>query len=565
MSSSPIVSPSSAGRIQRGWRYAARVPAAALSLLVLVACTDQSPTGLSPKRVSGVARSVTGGSGRPTLFKNAIKYRDQGKKPATGRSGSSSLTARALLGKDGVATLDITTGEIDAITAPGLLKKIQLKQFDPSGNLQSTSNWKDIGAPRTQMLIPGRARGSNLQLQANVVGVDPNRTDVVTITESVKLRPDLSVNSVEAPAQATVGTPVTINAIVSEQNGDVGAHADCVLSVDGTEDHANGIWVDAGRTVSCAFMKTFTTLGTKTLSVSVVGVSPGDWDAANNAASASIQIAPPPSTNDFTWFAAFNGVADYRRTDRDNGYWYYANSNRGEWSYQHEFTRYDNRSIGTSGTAVGSIGVPSEVHFVEQLDGTTIHELSFDPQADAVQEIDNSWTNSDGSTVHETIACIYIYQTAPVMSSTGVPGDATVAAVSTCSVQYTGDGSAVPASVTVFSSSSYATDVSYYSNEYSRSVWNGVESVYSLNGPTDFAYGQLVFGTHYSFSFRVAGTDGAKNATGSLSVTSQPSQYSQPYTCQDFTGNDGFFEHQCSGVELTYTFYSGSAAGQPDN
>ncbi|MGI9166054.1 MAG: hypothetical protein ACR2G5_06670 [Pyrinomonadaceae bacterium] len=46
-----------------------------------------------------------------------------------------------------------------------------------------------------------------------------------------------------------------------ELKGDVGATADLILYADGVEvDRANGVWVDAGGTVSCVFTHTFTSL-----------------------------------------------------------------------------------------------------------------------------------------------------------------------------------------------------------------------------------------------------------------------------------------------------------------
>ena len=47
---------------------------------------------------------------RPQLLPNVRRYMEKGLKPATGRSGSASMTARALLGKDGATTVEMTTG-----------------------------------------------------------------------------------------------------------------------------------------------------------------------------------------------------------------------------------------------------------------------------------------------------------------------------------------------------------------------------------------------------------------------------------------------------------------------
>src|ERR687886_486694 len=53
----------------------------------------------------GIARGQTvNTTPRPQLVPNGRRYLERGLKPATGRSGSASLTARALLGKDGATT-----------------------------------------------------------------------------------------------------------------------------------------------------------------------------------------------------------------------------------------------------------------------------------------------------------------------------------------------------------------------------------------------------------------------------------------------------------------------------
>ncbi len=66
---------------------------------------------------------------------------DTGKRPATGRDGSATLTTRALFNSDRTTTLEITTGALDGSTTPGNLNKVQLKTMDPNGSLLSTTNY----------------------------------------------------------------------------------------------------------------------------------------------------------------------------------------------------------------------------------------------------------------------------------------------------------------------------------------------------------------------------------------------------------------------------------------
>lgn len=265
----------------------------ALPLLAVAACDENSPLGSNFPE--GRPSFTTTASGLPTPISNSVKYRDAGKKPGTGREGSASLMIRALMDKDREVELDITTGTEDDLNAkrgPGNLDKIQLKTFDPKGNHLSTVNYNKLkNGGFAQYGLKHLERHGGVQVQSNVSGIDPNRSDIVTVTTPVHLRPDLQASDLAAPKQARVQTLVNISAVVTEINMDVGARANCVLSVDGTEvDRASGIWVDAGGAVSCAFAHTFPSTGTKALRVAVTDVVPGDYDASNNAVTGTIDI-----------------------------------------------------------------------------------------------------------------------------------------------------------------------------------------------------------------------------------------------------------------------------------
>lgn len=230
---------------------------------------------------------------------NSVKYSDTGVKNATGRSGSAAIEARALLNRDGSATLDVTTGSLEAGTAPGTIARVQLDY--PSGPTQNF-NGLDAGGSFTTT-VGGLIRHDRLGIQTAVRDVDPSRTDVVSVEEIVKLRPDLLVSSVDAPESTPPNFPTPIRATVREANGDAGARANCRLLANGSEvDRAEGIWVDAAGIVQCAFAPTFATVGTFALQVVVDGVNPGDWDDANNSASAELRVESAPRT--FPWSAS---------------------------------------------------------------------------------------------------------------------------------------------------------------------------------------------------------------------------------------------------------------------
>ena len=247
---------------------------------------------------------------------NAQKYRDEGAKPATGRAGPANISARALLNRDRTTDLEVTTGEFDSIVVPpGTLSKIQLKSFDQNDGLRYARNFNNLNAGGYFRLAMNDVfHHQPLQVQANVRGIDGNRTGVVTLLTGVKLRPDLAAGNLAAPDQTLVGAPVNIAVTVNEINYDVGARANLVLYVNGTEDdRADGIWVDAGGTVSAAFVQRFSAPGTKQLEVKVESVAPSDYDTANNSVTGTIEVRQPG--NPFRYYQ-FSG---YDRTFEDRG------------------------------------------------------------------------------------------------------------------------------------------------------------------------------------------------------------------------------------------------------
>lgn len=268
--------------------------------LLAGACSDElvSPRAASDANASA---SLAAGEGRPRLIPAHVKYSDQGARPATGRSGSATLAVQALQGKDGGTELRVTAGTV-ATGASAALEKVQVKQINTDGALVRTVNHNHLNSASAVFAYEGLARGSTLQVQGNVdTGA---RTGVVTVVETVHLRPDLRP-SLSAPEAALVGVPVNVVATVTEANGDVGARANCVLMVNDVQaDRADGIWVDAGDAVSCAFTHIFSAPGTARLRVLVLDVVPADYDDTNNAAEATMQVSgAEPEPSDFSYYA----------------------------------------------------------------------------------------------------------------------------------------------------------------------------------------------------------------------------------------------------------------------
>jgi hypothetical protein len=230
-----------------------------------------------------------------SLFhKNSEKYSDTGSHPVTGRSGSAVVQSRALLAKDGTTLVEATTGTLDAQPGSGNIRHVTVTPTLANGTEDETQAYNNLKAGGYwSHTYTGLAHNQAVRVDTNITNLDP-RTDVVTTNDTVKKRPDLSALRLDGPQKAYPNQQVTFTATVGELNGDVGANADCVLSADGHQvDQSQGIWVDAAGTVSCTFQTSFSTTGTKHLSVSVASVVPGDWDTSNNAAQTTIDIVDP--------------------------------------------------------------------------------------------------------------------------------------------------------------------------------------------------------------------------------------------------------------------------------
>jgi len=272
-----------------------------VALLTLAACSE--PTTRPSAAVSLVAGS------QPALVSRShgewhsgrVKYADHGHRPAWGRSGGAALSAQALVDKAGLADLVVTSFASRDTTAPaGSIVSLAV-----SGLASGRGRWKGEDGPplfvRTfthlgggssdTVSLSGVTPGLKLLIVALVRDGGGRRTDVVTATTVVLKGPDLAVSSMSGAAEALVGMPVLVTAVVSELNGQVGARADCDL-YDGTlkVDSAPGVWVDAGSTVSCAFAPTFGTPGPRSLVARVENVAPRDYDPANNSGTFTLAV-----------------------------------------------------------------------------------------------------------------------------------------------------------------------------------------------------------------------------------------------------------------------------------
>ncbi|HEX8337097.1 MAG TPA: hypothetical protein VF621_10235 [Pyrinomonadaceae bacterium] len=452
--------------------------------------------------LAGPARAQTGGNAafaKPRLISNAKKYRDAGLPAATGRSGSASLTARALLGKDGQTSVELTTGALDSATpAPGQIVKAQLKPLSSTGEATYARNFAGLAGGGTfNTNVNDLRRGQQVQAQANVTGLDPNRTDVVTVVETVKLRPDLSAARLEAPRRAVVNTAVHISAVVSERNGDVGAKAGVVLYVDGQAvDRAEGVWVDAGGTVSAAFTHTFASEGVKQLEVRVERVAPGDYDTSDNAAAGQVQIVSPQVKLSYYAAAYDQNLSQRYKSDYEYSYNDGSLVSRDASSYS-----YDNRThiqdVYFYGWSYrGALKFPLDASVTELSDGRAVVTTSF-PRMEA----DYAYESNYGT---------YKYKSSSAYRqdyATGYYVFITSYSVREAELGYAQD-------FTQVSYSRHAGDVTYHSAGTYSSYWSyGGQAPYEYSYSYNYDYSDTngvmtPFGTQYGLDVSLVGADG---------------------------------------------------------
>lgn len=312
--------------------------------------------------------------------KNAVKYRDAGKKPATGRSGSTTIQARALVNKDHTADLQLTTGTFDPAVSRGNIDKVQIKS--KSTGTINDNRLRNNGTYSVNLRAVDR--GQVLDVMAHVSGIDGRRTDVVSVRETARLRPDLQVSTIAIPEAVLAGAPTVIDATVREINGDTGARATCELRVNGaTVDRASGIWVDAAGTVSCSFRHTFTTAGSTRVEVALTGVNPGDYDNANNILRKDVQVRKDEFLSMQRWSAGAEEVQENYDYVNEASWGYHFDFNQSGWTNQTFFSASwnDNLDLNTLKTS-----------YVEKTDGKTVLELRNIP----LRRDDSAFTGNGG-------------------------------------------------------------------------------------------------------------------------------------------------------------------------
>jgi hypothetical protein len=489
-----------------------RTPRAAdlAALALLAACADQPTAPGTPSAPNAVPAFAVSPSGA-TLVSNTVKYSDGGLKATSARAGSAAITAQALIGSDNVTELRVTSSAASGGGAAGRLDKVKTKAFDWNDEQIFTRTHTGTGGPTLVQSYPDLAWGSRLQVQANVSGIDPSRTDVVEAAVPVLLRPDLSVGFWWTP-RARVGEPTVLEATVYEANGQVGARADCVLYVDGAEvDRSAGMWVDAGGLVTCAFTHRFTAEGTRFVEVAVENVNPGDWSTDNNRAGRTVVVVA--ADNHFESASATDHSFETRssytyewadRVSGNNGQ--YANSFN-HLSRQQYASAYGSSSIGFSG--------PFTVTASQVSGGQTVHSAVFE-MPDVVEGDYSCRSWFDGA------AGVFFY---------------------VC----TGDFGVFEQ--TTFRYDHQAGSVTYHSTEYSRQwdAYTGTEYVYNFNSSDTGTTGTFFpLGADYGFRLRFAGADKAFESNVTFPLTaSETVVHDNPNSCYLYD-DPSYYVKSCS-------------------
>jgi hypothetical protein len=318
-----------------------------------------------------------------TLVPNSRPYADRNPAAVTGRAGNATVSARALLGRDGRTEITVEAGRLDG-APPGSITKLQLKAFDSAEQVAWTKNYTGLSGPTQQQVLTGLRRGQPLQIQTSVRASDSARTEVVTTSNNVRLRPDPTVQLLALPGRARLDAPVGISANIAELNHDAGARATCVLRVDGvTVDRAENIWVDAGDVVACDFTYAFPTLGTAHVEVALIDVAPGDYDTTNNARAATIIIDEPTG---FEWTAVASRTRSSMSVTSRGWYELSDHSQQADWEFTQDAT-FDSELSYLYGDKPTRMVFPISIHMTGVADGDVVHQLDLvDRAADNVYD-----------------------------------------------------------------------------------------------------------------------------------------------------------------------------------
>ena len=315
-------------------------------------------------------------------------------KPGKGNANGLTLHSRVLLDKAGKADVEVSTAPFDiGAVAPGNITEVELRSFDPrrrgddddkdgKGRFHKEfEHLREGGYVHWSFAPPALSHGQALRVRAEAKGSAHGRETEARWVDYVRYRPDLVVTMVDAPGLAPVNTLVQVTATVKEGKGELGAHADCVLLVDGVQADEIGapIWVDAAGTSSCSFTTEFRSAGPHTITVRAQNVKPGDYDDSNNSFSRQIQVQSAA-----TLYWAMDVLDQPQRTTTTIDSYYTSTSATPE---EHFVSTSNNSSQSRmfSGQVPAAVGTVRRLSFTDRSAGTTLGSVSFDnPTFDSI-------------------------------------------------------------------------------------------------------------------------------------------------------------------------------------
>ena len=446
---------------------------------------------------------------------NAVKYRDSSKPHAHAKAGDVTVQARVLMNKDHTADLELTTSTFDKVASRGNIDRVAIESRS-LGSVEERSLTNDgTHAIRLRVLGPGEP----VTIRAAVSGIHGRQQREVTLVETAKFRPDLEVSALAIPETIIAGFPAVIDAVVRERNGDLGARANCALSVNGQEvDRARGIWVDAGGTVSCSFRYAFATEGPNEVQVSLREASPADWDDDDSAMTMQLNVASNATASPMPRWGA-------SAEEKEEDYWNYVRASWGYRSYT-EHKGWENTSAFSASWPENLDLETMRVRYVERTGDQLIVDLS-----DLELERDDSAHTGSGGV--------------PVQCMVGLTDQMTV---TVC--QSPGNSTRPPFINPMFRRR--AGDVTYYSAEWGKKTPDSTDGTWSQNDWGQDIHGQQVrFGNSVTLDIEVADATRTYAEHPQIQLVQADRSWSEPYHCWD--------EYWCGDAEMKGWTKYGSA------
>ena len=173
---------------------------------------------------------------------------------------------------------------------------VQVRLVAPTGSddPERVLNRKDVAAPNGvgRLVLGDVARGTKVEVQVHVRESDPPRTSILRGDGIAKLRPDLVVAAVHAPAQTLTTRAVNVVADVRELNLETGAEARLTLMLGPSPvAESRTVRVAPGGGASAVFEDVrLEQASTAKLTVRVEGADPFETDTTNNARAHTIEV-----------------------------------------------------------------------------------------------------------------------------------------------------------------------------------------------------------------------------------------------------------------------------------